>query len=144
MNEPPNMTKADATQVGADWVFSRERASAVIREYYSRIDASDTDWVIALFEQDAIYERADASYEGIPAIARFFRDERKIRGVHSIDTLIVDEEQSVVVALGRFSGVGQAVDARTVGFADIWHLSSTGRVTLRRTYLAIGHEYVRD
>jgi len=116
----------------------------MVKEYYGRIDREDVDWVISRFREDAVYERADASYDGIEEISRFFREQRLIRGVHSVDTLIANAEGDIVVAAGRFTGKGKAGDTREVGFADIWHFDGAGRVKKRQTFLALGNAYVRE
>ena len=115
---------------------------AVVTEYYARIDANDYDWVTALFAEDACYVRADATYTGRAKIDRFFRDERKIRGSHDIkDIHAVGNE---VVCKGEFNGVGARGDERSVRFVDLWYFQADGQVRLRETYLALGHEYVRE
>src|SRR5687768_15699343 len=93
-------------------------SEALIREYYRRIDAVDLDWVLALFAPDAVYERADATYEGSAAISKFFREDRQIRGEHEIDHIWCDGDS--LVATGEFRGQGAAGDARNVRFADVW------------------------
>nr|WP_298728968.1 nuclear transport factor 2 family protein [uncultured Steroidobacter sp.] len=113
-----------------------------ITDYYPRIDRLDTDWVIALFSEDAIYFRADATYSGRTAIARFFREQRKIRGRHTVDRMWTDHSSASVVAVGRFDGEGESGDSRCVRFADVWQFNEAGLVTQRQTFLALGHEYV--
>lgn len=113
-----------------------------IADYYPRIDAVDIDWVIDLFTADAVYERADARYEGIAALDHFFRVERQIRGVHIIDRLVSDPATRTVFATGVFEGRGAAGDTRRAGFADIWQFNEDGKVTKRESYLALGHAYV--
>lgn len=114
----------------------------IIAAYYTRIDAVDIDWVVGLFAADAAYQRADARYEGIAAIDRFFRVERQIRGTHLIDRLVSDAATRTVFATGVFEGRGASGDARRAGFADIWQFNEDGKVTERETYLALGHAYV--
>jgi len=118
----------------------RQLNEGVVRDYYRHIDQVDIDWVLALFAPDAVYERADATYAGIAAISRFFREERQIRGVHAIEHVWTDTDS--VVALGEFRGVGAAGDARRVRFTDIWHFDGDERVQRRQTFLALGHGYV--
>ena len=113
-----------------------------VSAYYPRIDDVDTEWVVALFAEDAVYFRADAVYAGRVAIARFFCEERKIRGRHTIDRMWTDHSSASVVAVGRFDGQGLSGDARSVRFADVWQFNEAGLVTQRQTYLALGHEYV--
>ncbi len=117
-----------------------EARQALIADYYPHIDRMDVDWVLALFSPDAVYERADATYTGIAAISRFFREERRIRGEHVIERMWTDADS--VVAVGEFRGTGAAGDARRVRFADVWRFGGDGRVTRRQTFLALGHGYV--
>jgi len=112
----------------------------LIIDYYRRIDRSDLDWVLALFSPQAVYERADATYAGIAAISRFFREQRRIRGEHVIEQMWTDADS--VVAMGEFRGTGEAGDARRVRFADVWRFGRNGRVVRRQTFLALGHGYV--
>ena len=115
---------------------------ARIQEYYRRVDANDIDWVVDLFADDAVYARANSRFEGKETIAGFFRSDRKIRGTHGIEsTCAIDD---LVFAKGEFVGVGDAGDDRRVRFFDVWQFEPGGKVTLRETYLALGHEYVRD
>lgn len=117
---------------------------AAVRDYYPHIDRLDVDWVLALFEDDAVYERADAVYTGRREIDRFFRQERRIRGIHHVDDVIASADGDTVIAFGRFAGTGAAGDARDVGFADVWQFTPAGRVRHRRTLLALGNDYVRQ
>jgi hypothetical protein len=112
-----------------------------IREYYERIDANDTEWVLSLFSPDATYQRAGMEYRGMQEIRDFFCVQRKIRGTHLIDQ-IWRVEADIVIAMGRFEGVGAAGDPRTVGFADVWRFDGNQRVTRRETFLGLGHSYV--
>lgn len=113
---------------------------ALIAEYYRRIDRMDIDWVLALFAPGAVYERADATYDGIAAISRFFREQRLIRGEHAIERMWTDADS--VVAIGEFRGTGASGDARRVRFADAWRFGEHDRVVRRQTFLALGHGYV--
>lgn len=117
--------------------------SNIIKAYYPKIDSSDIDWVVSLFADDAVYERADAKYVNKEEIKDFFAKERKIRGRHVIEDLWPDEEARRVVAIGRFEGVGAEGDPRSVGFADVWEFNDQQKVTRRRTFLALGNNYVR-
>jgi len=114
-----------------------------IREYYARIDANDTEWVLALFAPEAVYERAGREYKGDQELRHFFSVQRQIRGVHEVAQLwhpAVD----VVVAVGRFKGFGAAGDDRNVRFADIWWFNESGRIQRRETFLGLGHGYVES
>ena len=72
----------------------------VIEEYYRRVDRADLDWVTALFSPGAVYMRADARYEGAETIAGFFREQRRIRGIHTVDLMVADEARRLISPLG--------------------------------------------
>lgn len=114
----------------------------IVAEYYRHVDAMDIDWLIGLFAVDAVYHRADVTYTGLPAIAKFFRDERKIRGRHTLEKMWLDAASRGVVVTGQFDGQGISGDPRSVGFADVWHFNDAALVVRRQTYLALGHRYV--
>lgn len=113
-----------------------------IADYYPAIDAQRIDWVLALFAPDAVYDRADARYDGKAAITDFFSNRRRIRGTHHIETLWATEQDDAVFVTGRFEGVGEEGDARSIGFADVWTFGTPGQVIRRQTFLATGHGYV--
>lgn len=113
-----------------------------VEAYYPAIDNLDTECVLALFAEDAIYQRADAEYRTFTEIRDFFCNERKIRGRHEIAHLWADEDAGFVFVTGRFEGVGEKGDSRRVEFADVWHFNPDGLVDRRKTYLALGHAYV--
>ena len=113
-----------------------------ICRYYEHIDINDIDWVMSLFSKDAIYYRADSVYEGYSAIDNFFRKFRQIRGCHSIDVIWSFDEK--VICTGIFKGQGREGDSRSVRFSDFWLFNSSGLVTKRETFLALGHQYVKE
>ena len=113
-----------------------------VKAYYPKVDAGDLDWVIGLFSDDGEYQRADALYCGKKAIADFYHGDRKIQGNHKIENIVV--EDSAVVANGVFEGVGSDGSPKKIGFADVWIFDDSGLVASRKTYLAMGSEYVKD
>jgi steroid delta-isomerase len=115
---------------------------ACIRAYYGNIDAQEIAAVLALFRPDAVYRRAGSVIDGAAALERFFAGERKIRGVHAVDRIWAID--NVVIAKGLFSGVGAAGDPRQVEFMDVWTFDDQGLVERRETFLALGHERVRE
>lgn len=112
----------------------------IVEEYYGRIDASALDWVLELFADDAVYERAGVVYSGKERIARFFTEERLIRGRHTVEDIVSWGERAIVI--GRFDGVGAAGDPRSVSFVDLWVFADDNRVRSRRTFLGTGHQLV--
>lgn len=115
---------------------------AIIRDYYSRIDACDIDWVVSIFAPGAVYERAGSRYAGLKEIERFFRVERQIRGRHSISDTWSDATRRTIWVTGAFDGFGAKGDARRICFADMWQFNAAALIDQRQTYLAAGYEYV--
>ncbi len=113
-----------------------------IREYYSRIDAGDVKWVLALFAKDGDYFRADAKYIGHDAIAEFYETGRKIQGEHSLENVL--NHNNLVAVNGEFKGVGGDGSPKKIGFSDFWTFNDKGLVSLRKTYLAQGSDYVKE
>lgn len=113
----------------------------IVERYYGHVDACAFEAIIDMFAENAVYERAGMIYEGKARIARFFAEERLIRGRHLLEDMVCWGERAIV--LGRFEGVGAAGDPRSVGFVDIWEFDATGRVKRRRTLLAAGHQIVQ-
>lgn len=117
------------------------RIDDTTREYYAKVDAGDTEWIVAMFAKEARYRRADADYVGQAAIAEFYREGRKIRGKHTIENLYATG--NVVVVQGTFVGQGAKGNPKKVRFCDVWLFQDTC-VKLRETYLALGSDYVRE
>ena len=113
-----------------------------VREYYTRVDTGDIDWVLALFAERSVYFRADACYADKSEITEFYLNQRKIQGVHTLSDLYRDGD--TVIVNGRFDGTGVDGSEKHVGFADFWCFNSQGLVASRRTYLAVGAEVVKD
>ncbi|MEM1141972.1 MAG: nuclear transport factor 2 family protein [Pseudomonadota bacterium] len=115
---------------------------ALVAEYYQRIDRGDVDWVLSLFAPEAVYDRAETSYRGLAQITEFYQHQRGITGVHEIDTVATHD--LTTIAQGVFDGRGRDGSARKVGFADSWRFTLGGLVLHRKTFLAIGSQYVRE
>ncbi|MDX8452312.1 nuclear transport factor 2 family protein [Mesorhizobium sp. VK9D] len=97
---------------------------------------------MALFSEDAVYERADARYVGRAAIEHFYRNERMIRGTHTLDRTCHQEDAARVFVTGQFKGHGANEAPRLVRFTDIWEFDEQNKVRRRETYLALGQTYV--
>jgi len=115
--------------------------SEIVELYYKKIDARDIDWVVNMFADQAVYERAEASYAGKKAIADFYTNGRKIQGKHTIEPVIAEGER--VVAYGEFNGVGAQNQPLHIGFCDVWTFKDA-LVVKRQTYLAMGSQYVKE
>lgn len=113
-----------------------------IKDYYPKVDAGNTDWVIALFAEDGDYHRADVSYMGKKEISDFYQNARKIKGKHTLESIFA--EGNTVAVSGVFEGVGADNSPKKIRFADFWTFNQEGLVCERKTYLASGSDYVRD
>lgn len=113
-----------------------------IRQYYEHIDRNDIDWVMSLFDKAAVYRRADSCFEGYHAIDRFFRVDRLIRGTHRLDSIWSFDDK--VICTGAFHGQGKTGDHRSVRFSDFWFFNADGLIRERETFLALGHQYVKE
>ena len=122
--------------------MTREMLKGVVKEYYARIDAGDTDWVVALFREDGVYDRAGEIYTGRSQVEQLFRMGRKVRFRH-FDIQIWDCDQHIFVE-GRFEGTGTDGDPREGAFADHWTFDDLGKVALRRTSLFSGSAYIKE
>jgi ketosteroid isomerase-like protein len=114
----------------------------LVREYYRRLDGGDIDWVVDLFNDDAVYSRAGVVYRGKEEISRFFREARKLTGTHTPRWMT--QEGRVVVVEGRYEGRGLRGDEKLVDFCDIWRFDEAGRAVRRNAYLATGGDRVTD
>jgi hypothetical protein len=115
---------------------------SLIAGYYPKIDNQKISEILEMFSLDAIYERADITYRGIDEISDFFINKRKIRGNHILDRVVPCEEHHIVIVTGHFVGTGAEGDSRKVDFVDIWQFNESNKVNKRKTYLALGYEYV--
>lgn len=113
-----------------------------IAGYYPKIDNQQHAEILDLFASDAIYERADMTYKGISEISDFFINKRQIRGQHVLDRIADCENCQTIIVTGRFVGMGAGGDSRTVDFADVWEFDISNKIKKRKTYLALGYEYV--
>ena len=115
---------------------------STVQDYYPKVDAGEVDWVLRLFAEDGIYQRADACYEGIREITDFYENARKITGKHAVEEIFAQGHE--VVVNGVFEGFGADGAAKKIAFADFWTFNEQGLVALRKTFLAIGADYVKD
>jgi len=107
--------------------------AATVTRYYERVDANDTDGVVALFAEDCWYERPGYdALVGREALREFYAGTRVIvAGRHHIDRTVEDDRG--VAVEGRFEG--RLKDGREVAlrFADFFQVEQ-GCITGRRTY----------
>ena len=77
---------------------------SAVEAYYQRVDANDTDGLLALFTEDAWYERPGYDrLAGRPALRAFYAGTRVIEsGRHTISRTV--GEADCVAVEGRFQG----------------------------------------
>jgi ketosteroid isomerase-like protein len=106
---------------------------ATLREYYRLVDADDVHGLLALFADDAVYNRPGyPTMRGRADLTRFYSGERVIaRGRHTLDRVVTSNPQ--VAVTGSFEGVlkdGTRVELR---FADFFVFDG-GRIARRDTF----------
>jgi len=110
-----------------------ESNHAVVERYYESVDDNDVDSLVALFADNAVYERP--GYEplrGRDAIERFYRADRVIAsGRHTLHNVIAAGDEIAVE--GSFAGVLRDGTSVEVRFADFFRLRD-GRFQQRHTY----------
>jgi steroid Delta-isomerase len=106
----------------------------VVRRYYDLVDANDVDGLVALFSDDAVYNRP--GYQplfGRRELERFYREQRVIeRGAHRLVAVVADGR--AVAVQGEFSGTLRDGRTMVVRFADFFVLSDTGSFARRDTF----------
>lgn len=106
---------------------------STVQEYYERVDAQDVEGLLALFAEDAWYERP--GYErllGRQALSAFYAGARVIEsGRHTIVRTV--ESGGCVAVEGQFSGRLKDGSDVSLRFADFFLLDG-GLICGRRTY----------
>jgi ketosteroid isomerase-like protein len=105
---------------------------SIVRSYYDHVDAHRLEELLALFDEEIVYERQGTPLiVGIAALRRFYEQERIIdSGVHTLDQVLTGADW--VAVRGRFDGRlrdGQQVRIR---FTD-WHHFRNGRIIRRES-----------
>ncbi|MEU8782540.1 nuclear transport factor 2 family protein [Streptomyces sp. NPDC048637] len=110
---------------------------ALVRRYYDLVDAKNIDGLLALFSDDAVYQRPGyPAIHGREAMRAFYTGQRIIEhGHHKLFTVISEDAQ--VSTRGEFRG--QLKDGRSisVGFADFFTVGEGGLFTHRDTYFSM-------
>ncbi len=110
---------------------------ALVRRYYDLVDAKNIDGLLALFSDDAVYQRPGyPAFHGREAMRAFYTGQRIIEhGHHKLFTVISEDAQ--VSTRGEFRG--QLKDGRSisVGFADFFTVGEGGLFTHRDTYFSM-------
>ncbi|WP_410641723.1 nuclear transport factor 2 family protein [Amycolatopsis sp. lyj-346] len=114
--------------------ISPEEACRAVRRYYALVDSGDIDGLLALFHENASYQRPGyAALTGHAELRDFYRSQRIIaHGRHDIGRLVVAGHTVVVRA--SFAGVLKDGREVSVRFADFFELSDEARFLERETF----------
>ena len=123
-------------------VEDQRLSESIVRKYYELIDDQKIDEVLALFSNSATYVRCETTFSGIEEISGFYKNDRKIKGRHTINSLLAVGRN--VVIEGNFVGTGVNGEAKNIRFADFFTLNTEEKIETRHTYLMIGSNYVRE
>ncbi|MEU2995014.1 nuclear transport factor 2 family protein [Streptomyces sp. NPDC001758] len=108
--------------------------SALVRSYYSRVDAGDVEGLLDLFAAAAIYRRPGyAPMQGKQSLESFYRGERVIaHGRHEIFSVVAESPR--VAVTGSFSGELKDGTQVHLDFADFFTVGVDGLFSRRETY----------
>lgn len=107
-------------------------AERLVRSYYELVDAGDTDGLLALFTDDAVYERQGSpDMVGQAALRRFYEGDRQIEsGQHDLHEVLPGREW--VAVRGVFTGRLKTGEQVEVVFTD-WHHLAGDRIDHRQS-----------
>lgn len=103
-----------------------------VRTYYARVDAGDTEGVLALFSDDVRYERQGTpSITGKDELRRFYTDGRIIaEGRHELEFVAASGDW--VAVRGTFTGRLRDGEQVELVFTD-WHHFASGLIDHRQS-----------
>jgi ketosteroid isomerase-like protein len=104
-----------------------------VQEYFRCVDAGDVEALLAVFADDAVYERPGyPPLEGIARIRAFYEGERVIdHGAHDVEGIVVEGDHAA--AWGSFRGVSRAGAALEERWSDVYRFAD-GRIVYRRSH----------
>ena len=109
--------------------------AVTVRRYYDLVDAGDVPGLVALFAENAVYDRPGYDpLRGHGDLEHFYTYVRIIQsGRHTITSLLVDGNQ--VAVTGQFNGVlKDGSEVKDQEFADFFKLDDRGLIVHRKTF----------
>jgi ketosteroid isomerase-like protein len=108
----------------------REKAES----YYRYVDNEEYESVFELFADDIRYVRSGPRViDGIEEFESFYRGTRPLRGTHTVESMV--ENEDVVAVHGRFKGKNvEANEEMEFGFADFLYFNDNGEIYRRHTF----------
>jgi len=108
----------------------------IIRSYYRLVDSGRVESAVALFAEEACYERpGTAPIRGRSALLRFLRGADSWTTEHRLLTAIVADDQ--VAVRGRVVGRTPQAENVDLGFAEFWTVTDVGEILRRVSYFFI-------
>ena len=103
---------------------------AIVKAYYSHIDAGKIDEVIKIFTQNILYQRGNRLIEGIDELRIFYKKERTLQGIHTLRKITLDKDKIKVE--GIFEGTAKNKKVK-FEFSDTFIFGKNNKVKERRT-----------
>ena len=120
-------------------------ASSLFRErvenYYRFADAQDFDSLCALFDDKVLYQRCERLIRGVEELRKFYKDERKLTGRHTLESLFEDGDK--IIVKGTYEGKKHSGEPVHLSFIDYFISDQKGKIIQRQTYLAQGYQLTK-
>ena len=113
----------------------------IVSQYYKLVDENKIEELLDLFSDDIVYNRCGKELIGKEELRTFYFTTRTLSGVHHIEKIISDEEESVIV-VGKFIGKSKEIEKLEIEFADIFYIENN-KINQRKTYLQTGYEHIK-
>jgi len=110
--------------------------TALVHEFYRRIDAGDVPALVALFTEDAVYHRPGyPPLVGPREVAHFYTHERVIEeSTHRVESVVREGDR--VAVRGTFEGVLRDGTPAGWRYAEFFTLADDGRFSERETFFS--------
>lgn len=119
-----------------DNLDKKERNKRAVNQYYTALDSNNLEGVFRLFAQDIDYNRCGFEIKGLEALKAFFFNERTMRGNHTVESMIAEE--NVVASRGNFIGKNAEGGDVHLQFSEFYFFDKDGLINKRCSYLAMG------
>ena len=106
----------------------------VVRSYYELVDGNEVQRLVALYAEDAVYERPGyPAMQGRQALESFYSGTRVIASGHHTLLDLVENDSHVAVS-GHFDGVLRDGSRASIDYADFFEISRDGHILRRKTF----------
>ncbi len=109
-----------------------------VMKYYELVDNEDFEELLELFSKNTVYLRCGKEIEGLENLEKFYLEERKIKGTHTIEEIHIFENE--IIIKGVFNKVNDG--GGVIRFVDIFYFNEEELISRRETYLASGYKLV--